>query len=341
MDIIWSCALTMFLCCWSVLVMNVPTPGSSSFHVLRQKFRLLCLCALAPEIVFQVALGQFLSANQSKAGFHAAGYTDWSLRHSFYVNMGAIHLRAPDFQKTFPIDAHQLLYLIRHQYVDYPKVNEDAIKDKNKSDGMLRLITLLQAIWFVVNLAARSKQDLAISCMELSTSAWVIFCLGITICWSKKPADVETVEFIVTKTPLQQILKDGGDKARAPYYNTPLDFISREEWVWSRLWNHGLTYLRACRLVSPAPERPIQHIGDTANPVVAGWWYALFVLISLCYFAVFIAAWNFNFPSKTERLLWRIASIAAPASATAFCFAMFFCATWYPLLRDKWQKSSS
>jgi hypothetical protein len=333
MDIIWSCALTMFLCNWSILVLNVPRPGSSLLRILYQKFRLLCLCLLGPEIVFQIALGQFLSAKQASARFNAAGYHEWGLRHSFYVNMGALHVKPPDFQ-SFPVDADQLLYLVEHKYVDLPHINEDAIKDKDKVDGLLRFITLVQAMWFIVNLVARSVQDLAISCLELSTSAWVIFCLGTTICWSKKPAEVEVIEIIKLNVSIAQVLNEGGDKAQKPYYNTPLDFISREEWAWSKLWHHGLNYLRACRLVS-STGRPVQHFGDTVTPALTGWWYTLFVFTSLSYFAVFLSGWNFSFPSSTERLLWRIAALGGPISAMGVCLSLHFCILWYPRLRKR------
>jgi len=33
------------------------------------------------------------------------------------------------------------------------------------------------------------------------------------------------------------------------------------------------------------------------------------VLIELTYFGIHLAAWNFTFPTRTERLLWRVASV--------------------------------
>ena len=33
------------------------------------------------------------------------------------------------------------------------------------------------------------------------------------------------------------------------------------------------------------------------------------VFIELAYFGIHLAAWNFTFPTKTERILWRVASL--------------------------------
>jgi hypothetical protein len=51
--------------------------------------------------------------------------------------MGGFILRSSDFD-DFPVDASQLLWLIQNGYVEYPLVDKDDIKDKNKADGLAR-----------------------------------------------------------------------------------------------------------------------------------------------------------------------------------------------------------
>jgi hypothetical protein len=120
-NIIWSCAITTFLCCWSALVINLPNPESTRWSTFRRKLLLLGLCAVASEAIFRVALGQWLSANDSKKLFHRSGYSDWTLRHSFFVDMGGLHLRCPD-HSLFPINSRQLHYLITRGYAAYPSL---------------------------------------------------------------------------------------------------------------------------------------------------------------------------------------------------------------------------
>ena len=339
-EIIWNCALTMFLCCWSVLVINVPPPKSNSWQILYRKFVLLALCTIAPEVIFQVALGQWLAAHRSLKLFHSSGYTDWTLRHAFYADMGGFHLQPPNWN-SFPIDAKQLHYLVQRGYVKLPNLEETHIRDKDKVDGMLRAITLVQTLWFIVNIIARKAQNLAITALELSTSAFVILSMGTTLCWLHKPADVQSPDFIHTEITIAQILLDGGKAAAAPYNNTPLDFASRQEWIWSIMWAHGLSWLRKFNLAAPPLKRPINRFQNTIVPVIGGSAWALFFVVSMAYFAIFVSAWNFSFPTKIESTLWRAASLTAMLSALVVFIAMQAFSSWYPALRRKLRSAVS
>ena len=332
-DIIWSCALTLFLCCWSVLVPNVPDPGASSVQVLSRKLFLLGLCAIAPEIIFQVALGQWLSAHRSIKPFHVAGYTDWTIAHGFYADMGGLHLVTEDV-KPFPINAAQLHYLVTQRGIPYPKILEVHIRDKNKSDGMLRLITLVQTLWFLVNVVARRVQQLPITALELSTSAFVLLSFATTLCWFQKPADILHPDFITVDQPVEILLPSNASYYGKEYLYTPLDCVGRQEWTWSRLWSHGLYCLRSLNLAAPPAGRPVARFQNTIAPSIDGFAYVLFFWVSLAYLAIFITGWNFSFPTDIERMLWRIASLTALVSALVVFVTMHvFSSTLYTNLR--------
>ena len=68
-----------------------------------RKILLLSLCAAAPEAIFQVALGQWLSAYDSVKLFHASGHLDWTVRHGFWADMGGLHLRSSDYPSFLSI----------------------------------------------------------------------------------------------------------------------------------------------------------------------------------------------------------------------------------------------
>ena len=333
-DIIWNCLLTMFLCCWSALVVNVPDPRSTTYQILMRKLYLVGLCTMAPEVIFQAALGQWLSAHHSVRLFAEAGYPNWSMRHGFYADMGGFHLQSPDW-KSFPIDAKQLHYLVVRGHVQYPNIRDSHIQDKNKLDGMLRLITLIQTLWFIVNLIARASQGLAITVLELSTSAFVMFGVTITLCWMRKPADVQQPDYIWTDRTIAEILLEAGEQASGVYYNTPLDFVSRREWSWSILWSHGLNCLRTWHIASPPRERPIRRIENTVVPPIGGLAYMLFFVLTTAYLAVFVAGWNFSFATRRESVLWRAATLTALLSAFLIFVFMNASSRWYPVLRHK------
>ena len=334
-DIIWNVIITVFLCCWSTLVINVPTPGCSRVEIIARKLVLVGLGCLAPEIILQIAIGQWLSARRSVKLFHEAQYTDWTIEHGFYADMGGLHL-VPSNWKSFPINAEQLLYLIKKKNIPYPRIRDSQIQDKDKLDGLLRLITLFQAAWLFVNVIARAIQGLAITAWELSTSAFILLSVGTTFAWRHKPADVMDPEYITTNLTIEELSHDEGKEGGRAYRDTPLDHVGRYEWSWSILWAQGLNYLRRTHLTIPDTARPITRFHNSTAPVVDGWGYFVFFWLTMAYLGIFSCGWNFDFPTQTEGMLWRAASLTSLMST--FCMFLnmrFFFSPWYPPLRQK------
>lgn len=54
--------------------------------------------------------------------------------------MGGFVLEAADLSAPIPVDAEQLLYLLKRKHVDYPTLSKEDINDKNKADGLARLV---------------------------------------------------------------------------------------------------------------------------------------------------------------------------------------------------------
>jgi hypothetical protein len=123
--------------------------------------------------------------------------------------------------------------------MQYPDLQESHIRDKNKVDRMFRLITLIQTLWFIANLIARPSQGLAITVLELSTSAFVIFGVAITLCWMRKPADVQEPDYIRTDKTIAEILLEAGEQAAGIYNNTPLDFVGTRIKLSSKMAHRG------------------------------------------------------------------------------------------------------
>jgi hypothetical protein len=65
LDILWSCTITIFLCCWTSVCANIPAKEDSKVDRFRDKFDLACLGILGPEFLFALALGQYDSARRS------------------------------------------------------------------------------------------------------------------------------------------------------------------------------------------------------------------------------------------------------------------------------------
>ena len=100
----------------------------------------------------------------------------------FFADMGGFILQTSDWA-PFPINAKQLHYLVIHGYLPYPEITKDEIKDRSKIDAVLRAITVLQTLWFVMNSLARVDQNLARTTFELTTIGFIYYTLDTHLCW--------------------------------------------------------------------------------------------------------------------------------------------------------------
>lgn len=185
LDIIWSCHVTVFLCCWSVLCVNVPPPTWGAWRRIHAKAIAALMSGFGPEFTFQLALGQWSSARRSVAAFKKSGYNDWTMKHAFLADMGGFVLHPSDWI-AFPLTAKQIHYLVTHEFVSYEDVrlSKHIIDDKNKAAGVVRLITVCQILWFCINCFGRLAQHLVLTTMELSVLSYIMCTTGTAILWA-------------------------------------------------------------------------------------------------------------------------------------------------------------
>lgn len=340
-DIVWSCAITMFLCSWSLLCLQVPSEKDTRFKILWRRLWLTFLCALGPEFTFQLAMGQWSSAQQSVRDFHASGFTEWTIKHAFYADSGGFTLCTPD-GFTIPVDAKQLLYLINHNYITYPTLSVQDIEDKNKVDLLIRLISNAQTLWFCITVIARGVKGLVITGMELTTAAFILCSFGTSFFWRNKGADVTVPVRLDTTSTMVQIVKDAGDAAAAPYRRTPLDFISREEWHWSLYWTHWINILRVMHINFAPRALPHDRLENTIwRNISSRRLLPIFIVMCLAYTAIFIAAWNDYFPTYAEQIIWRISSLSLMATVVLYFVITAFAWVIYPALHRYFHPEAS
>jgi hypothetical protein len=271
---------------------------------------------IGPEVVAVTVVAESWSARRSVSEFKAAGFDGWMLQHAFFANMGGFVLQTPDWM-PFPIDAKQLLWLIKHGYIRKPLTDPTLIKDKNKIDVITRFIMAVQTIWFLVNLLGRLINGYAITAIELTTVGTIYCTLPIMFQWRHKPASVAKPEVLQTDKRMRDILLNAGDEARLPYLNTPLDFVSRKEWPFSVYWSHFAHALAKFHFKSGSQPRPVSRISNTHTPEVPLWLFRCGVVAGLGFAAISVLGWNFSFPTTTEQLLWRAASLTCLISLLA------------------------
>jgi hypothetical protein len=317
LDLVYSCLLTIFVCTWSVLCVNVPAPSDGIAQIYSRKMMFAALGILGPEFIVQAALGQWISAKQSVKLFKASGHHQWTMKHAFFADMGGIMLHTPDFP-LFPIDAKQTHYLVAKKHIQCPRVTKKDIQDRDKVDVLLRILIVCQISWFVVNCIARGAQGLAMTTLELSTISFIFCTFGTAVFWFHKPADVQTPIVILCDIPVSEILRLAGGEAREPYNHTPLDFVSRREWTWTLSWNFFRNKLRLVGVHLRPTTRPMPRIpNDNWLEVPAPTIYILIIFI-MAYAAIYLSGWNIWFPTNVERILWRAATLSTMASIFLF-----------------------
>lgn len=330
-DIITSSLITLALCSWTVLCLNVYPPTWNFWHRGFQKFCMACLTFIGPEFTFQLAIGQWCSARRSVKKFRDSGYKGWTMTHAFLADMGGfvLHPRLSDTEDwvPFPLDAEQVHYLVVKDYAPYSAfaLAEEDIEDKNKVDGALRVITVFQILWYFVGVIARAFQGLAISILELATMGFIVETLGTYFFWYYKPMDIGRAFIIKPTTTIDKILIEAGDQARNPYKKTPLDFAAREDWSWTLYWTYWMGVLRILTGINFAPTmRPVDKISDDYYPALNT--FSMFVLFffQTGYASVHISGWNFHFPTPIEKKLWHMATLGMISSMLVYWIVHFY-----------------
>lgn len=64
-DIVWTCLLTIFLCCWTSICVNCQCSADSYWDRFRDKLDLAVFTIIGPDIVLLLAVGQWESARRS------------------------------------------------------------------------------------------------------------------------------------------------------------------------------------------------------------------------------------------------------------------------------------
>ncbi|KAL8904351.1 MAG: hypothetical protein Q9207_003330 [Kuettlingeria erythrocarpa] len=303
-------------------------PGSQEgdYTVLWRKISLTGLGIMCPELSFELATGQWLSARRIRNLFNAlhdeqkrTGTGDaqtekrWNMEMGFFADLGGFRLRTKD-GLSFPLDGQQLHYLVSRGHIKEPEFDSRLIQDKNKVEPLLRAITLCQILYFMVSVAGRWAQRLAVTTAELTTVSYIICSIPTSLAWWYKPADCRLPEIIHMDKTIQQIWDADPDSTRE-WYQTPLDYVNRKEWWWSLVWNSYVHFLWHLHLRfgsegRPSEGQPIDRIPDTWQKEVARKDTYFLLVISTACFSVLFLAWNDEFPTPIERWLWRAACLA-------------------------------
>ncbi|KAH9208756.1 hypothetical protein DL95DRAFT_479517 [Leptodontidium sp. 2 PMI_412] len=317
LDILWSSLFTIIACTWTVQHLNVPPQrntcrpgwqGSLKWHTQRAftNVKWMLITMIAPEVVIGMACYDYLSAKKNLRDLEEFASMDgvpWTLTHSFYANMGGFANRSSIPSVIFGTDgeiAYHTPYHLTGRQIwqlrkigilsSLPQVSEAELKDRSKSDAFVKSIALFQIFWAVVHIIIRAVRKLTISQLEVAVIAFAACAVVIYgLHWSK-PKSVEVPTTILQyEGPIPQ-----GVLELIKGRHTYIGYLLKADD--SRKFRHG----------SPIRNDATENYLDSD----AGFWvYPAMILGAMLFGGMHLWAWNFDFPTRIELLIWRCGGV--------------------------------
>jgi len=260
--------------------------------------------------VIWVATQQWFKARKRVIFFRERGY-QWSMTHSYFAeNGGFVYCDIEGNMRV--IEAIEFLRLCLAGKIDHPLITEDEIMDKSKSDTVAKAIFTIQLLWFVLQVAVRHSVGLVVTLVELDTLCMAVLAVFYLLLWWSKPLSVRCPHIFYESIETNVYSREELSKAWKPQPS----FLRR---LWygkkAKSINDGENILQAAtegcfliRKLKAALNKGVQDTGYVNPPYVA-------MLIAWTVLgALHLTAWNYEFPTETERIIWRAAALGLTGS---------------------------
>jgi hypothetical protein len=161
------------------------------------------------------------------------------------------------------------------------------LMDKSKGDWISKSITSLQVIWFISQLVGRAVRQLPVTTLELFTCAIIVCTAATYAVWWNKPLNVQCPIFLGSEVPAAFLV------------------------------DHKICALKTYYSITDIKLPNSYEIGGSKGG-------SFIVLIILAFTACHLIGWNFYFPTRTEQLLWRMASVLCAVMPAMSLFCIYF-----------------
>ncbi|WYZ35281.1 hypothetical protein EsH8_I_001557 [Colletotrichum jinshuiense] len=212
--LVCSCVLTLTICVWTALHLNVPAARSTFWSRALERTKWILYGIFAPELVVATAAAQYIVARWLKreiekdavyrkdsgnekpgGGIGNGGYSShtWDMTQSLYAVMGGFVVDLPSAGEegavkrvTITPEGIRILSFIGR----LPQIHESQIQDKSKADWMAKSLVCIQAGWMVAQVIGRLIKHLPVSLLEINTCGHVACAVLLYLLWWSKPLDV-------------------------------------------------------------------------------------------------------------------------------------------------------
>lgn len=275
-SIVSSCLVTIFICTWSVLHLDVPE-RHGRWYLFFRKVRWMFVAALAPEWILQEAVVDFFEARVLLGRLLIHGGDEWTLVHAEFAVAGGLRIKNPESDDMEPDEEwSSLIRAVESGQITEPPISKEELKSRSKSDGIVKLIALLQITWFGLQALFRAIQHLQVTALEIMTVAFFVLAVLIYAFYWNRPQDIEYPIIITLQNEDANQFK-GSREGNVSTLNTKVWFTNKK---YKALVDDGWHSL------------------------------AILVLIGPIFGAIHCLAWDAPFPTSKEALAWRICAVA-------------------------------
>ncbi|KAF8969325.1 hypothetical protein BDZ97DRAFT_236349 [Flammula alnicola] len=269
----------------------------------------------------------------------------WTITHGFFVQMGGF-LLCKGGKPIRSLDYEGLKKLITDEAIDIPTITEIDIKDRSKGDFISKGIVVLQTTWFIIQCATRWAEKLPLTELEVVTLAFAVLNGIIYGLWWNKPQNVGVAVYVEEK----KVGTEGDDDGDADTVGSETDaMMQKVGWLRRKLkkdfedvefltsWLRYLLVETPFRLVISV-LRPLDKMADDYKMPYGALRVPMFYAqgsedaydsvvatvscaIAILFGSMHLIAWSFNFPSRTEQLLWRISALIITAEPACLALA--------------------
>ncbi|KAI1442220.1 hypothetical protein F5Y02DRAFT_410275 [Annulohypoxylon stygium] len=172
------------------------------------KIKWTLLTLVIPEVLVGKALEEWYLAKKSVGEFKFLAQElgedfrwiekHWTTTHGFYANMGGfvLKVKCKGELHDLPLNCMALRENCRNprkiglSRLKIPRITDEEINDKSKCDLLIKVITIGQLVWFVIQIAVRGTRGLAISELEIAVLAYAACTVFVFFLCLSKPKDI-------------------------------------------------------------------------------------------------------------------------------------------------------
>lgn len=179
LDILWSSLATLFLCLYATShpeVIRIPIRRQGlSGGLLGAKALHGTFTILFPNYAIAEASYRYSRAKElTKRVKGKKGFENWTDTHSFFAVIGGFIMRARDIDDgNEEILEPETIAALSSEGSTITELTRGEILDRSKADTIVKLVTLLQVVWYTAQFVARLIQRLPFTTLEILTIFYI------------------------------------------------------------------------------------------------------------------------------------------------------------------------